>query len=616
MAATVSVTLLIALITVIVCFLSFRSFFIRNQIQTSEFNLQVVATNVSSDMKTISDFSKWCCSNQYIINYLERFKDKEKLAVVSKSDKALRQVTMTSYDRLKEEYYATQHYGYITRLIIASNNTNNYLQILADSGNTTAYQVSSLPSSSLFQTASQTPNRIWSGVADDPFYTKAENRLILPIVRSISNNYNSDTIGWIYMSVSTNVILDYLKNFPLPDDSQLYLTIYDTFYRIEDGQIVESQPDYTIRKETSHDRLDSGTQIHEIRMHDGDTRTLVTRTLGEPGWYIHQTLSRQELNQQRQVYVLLLLGIGLFILSLGLILLFFLNRTINQPVAMVQKKMDKIAHGDFSRDSSIEWDHEIGDIGKGINHLSEEIVTLMNKRIDDEKQKKDLEYQILQSQINPHFLYNTLSSIRWMATIQGASGIAEMTAALARLMKHVSKRTAATIPLSEELDLVKDYFLIQKYRYGGSISIEYHVESEDLYSCKIHRFSLQPIIENALFHGIEPKGEAGKITVDIRHQNQNGRQDVLISITDNGVGMTPETIERVLHGPDNTSKAEFFRHVGIKNVSQRIQYEFGPEYGISIESQPGVYTVMKLLIPNIREQSHEQESLSAEKKKE
>lgn len=130
--------------------------------------------------------------------------------------------------------------------------------------------------------------------------------------------------------------------------------------------------------------------------------------------------------------------------------------------------------------------------------------------------------------------------------------------------------------------------------------MEYFMESEDLYACEIHRFSLQPIIENALFHGIEPKGTAGKITVKVQTAQEKQRKTLKISITDNGVGMTEDTIEKVLkEDTSGQNKTEFFRHVGISNVNQRIKYEFGPEYGISILSQPGLYTTMTISMPCI-----------------
>ena len=120
-----------------------------------------------------------------------------------------------------------------------------------------------------------------------------------------------------------------------------------------------------------------------------------------------------------------------------------------------------------------------------------------------------------------------------------------------------------------------------------------------MYQYQIHRFSLQPIVENALFHGIEPKGSAGRILVDAHLKTDHGRRDLQISVTDNGVGMTAETIEKVLHQTPSGKSADFFRQVGIANVNQRIQYDFGPSYGISIDSKPGVYTTMTILIPCI-----------------
>lgn len=599
-AITLGTTLLITLVTVAVCFYVFQSLLRRNQIQSVEFNLQLVANNVSSDMKDLVYFANWCRLNNDILGYLETFHDKEPLAIVSKKDKGLRAVAINSFNRLKEEYYNTRPSRYITRLIISNNTTTNFLQIMATSGETFSYKVSSLAELDMFQTLLSSPDFQWIGIINDPFsQEKGSSVPIIPMVRPIYNTFGADVIGWVYMSVSSNVIMDNLKSFPYPQDSRVYLTMGPKCYLLKGNECQEIEPDYKVLSEEKAKDLDAGTLVEKVVMDSGKKETLITRPLGQEGWYIHQILSREQMEQQRKVYLLLIAGICAVILSLGLFMVYSLTRTINQPVSKIQKKINEIAHGDFSRDDSIEWNHELGDIGRGINSLSRDVVNLMEKRIDDERQKKDLEYQILQSQINPHFLYNTLNSIKWMATIQGVTGIAEMTTALARLLKRVAKGTSATITLGEELDLVKDYFLIQQYRYGGSISIEYNIESEDLYQCMIHRFSLQPIVENALFHGIEPKGSAGKITVDVRTQHIEGKTDLKISVTDNGVGMTKEAIEKVFHQSPAKKSADFFRQVGIANVNQRIQYDYGPDYGISIDSEPGVYTTMTILIPRI-----------------
>lgn len=112
---------------------------------------------------------------------------------------------------------------------------------------------------------------------------------------------------------------------------------------------------------------------------------------------------------------------------------------------------------------------------------------------------------MLQSQINPHFLYNTLNSIKWMATIQGANGISEMTTSLSRLLKSISKGTSLLIDIREELSLLENYFTIQSYRYGGTISMDIQVDEESLYNSEIIKFTLQPLVENAIFTGSSPK---------------------------------------------------------------------------------------------------------------
>ncbi len=598
---TIGTTVLITLITVGVCFFVFQTLLRQNQIQSVEFNLQLVANNVSTDMKDLVYFTRWCSSNSDIIHYLETFQDKSPLAVASKDDKGLKSVAMNTYDRLREEYRNTAPSRYITRLIVSNNTSTNILQILDTSGDTSAYRADSLRDWEYFSPLLDSPDLYWTGIVNDPFYRNFQESPIIPIIRPIRSSYGSDVIGWVYLSISSRVVTDHLKSFPLPDDSQLFLTIGDRLYRVR-GSSFEEMPDgFEVLSREHVDGVGNGTLVRKVSMAGGPPETLITRSLGQNGWYIHQILSRQQMEKQRAVYLLLIAAICGVILSLGVFMVFSLNRTVSQPVSKIQKKIGEIAQGDFSRDSSIEWDHELGDIGKGINTLSYNVVNLMEKRIDDEKQKKDLEYQILQSQINPHFLYNTLNSIKWMATIQGVSGIAEMTTALARLLKRVAKGTSAMITLQEELDLVKDYFLIQKYRYGGSITIEYRIQSEELYQCRIHRFSLQPIIENALFHGIEPKGSAGKILVEAVVKQENGRKDLQISVTDNGVGMSQETIEKALHQSPSKKSADFFRQVGIANVNQRIQYDFGPDYGITIASELGVYTTMTILIPCITE---------------
>jgi len=602
MVLTAAITLLITILTTTVCFSVFQSFLRKNQIQSVEFSLQVVSNNIGADMKDIIYFSKWCCSNGAILDYLEAVKDKPKLPTASRDFDNLRPMALSTHSRLKEEYYKfynTRSNEYMSRVIVSSSNEKNFLQMAAAANNTSPYAARIIRNEDFFEKLYKAPDFLWIGLVKDPFSNSGREQFI-PIVRPVSNEFNSEIIGWAYVEISSRLFTDYLASYPLPEDSMLFITIGDKTYGFNSSGLKETEMPYTDPvKLRENESLSKGTRVLSVSMDDGKKRILVERPIeGMTGWSLSQVLSEQQFGQQKNLYTLFILGTCLTIVSLGVLLAFLLNKIIMEPIHKLSSKIHDISTGDFSRDTAIEWNHELGEVGSGINNMSENIITLMEKRVSDEKQKKDLEYQILQSQINPHFLYNTLNSIKWMATIQNADGIADMTTALARLLKNVSKGTKSMIPLREELDLVKDYFLIQKYRYGGSVTIEYSIESEDLYNCEIHRFTLQPIIENALFHGIEPAKTAGKITVSAQSTNLGLQKALKIDITDNGVGMSQDTIDKVLHKEtDSQSKTEFFRHVGISNVNKRIQYDFGPEYGITIHSCPGRFTTMTILIP-------------------
>jgi two-component system sensor histidine kinase YesM len=176
-----------------------------------------------------------------------------------------------------------------------------------------------------------------------------------------------------------------------------------------------------------------------------------------------------------------------------------------------------------------------------------------------------------------------------MATIQNAVGIAEMTTALSRFLKILSKENRELVVLRDELLLLEDYLVIQKYRYGGSVNFEKKIEDE-LLDTPIPRFILQPLAENAIFHGIEPKG-SGNIVLLAEKRDA----DVLISLTDDGVGMVTPFAAKP---PESGESVQGF---GIHSVDERLRYAFGEGYGLSIESKQGSYTTVTIRVPGKKE---------------
>lgn len=578
---TLTYTLIISLLMVSIFFYIFQSFLHRNLIRSSEFNLQLVSDNISNDMNKLVYFVRWCGSNPLLGSY------------ITSEDNNNKTISLEAFSRLKEEYQNCKVNKYIERVIICKND-GEFLQLVSSVSSSTMNAAEVVNNSDFFGPLINDDGFYWNGIHENPFAHYSYNEAqIIPIVRPIYGDNGKDIAGWVYLGISTDIITDYLEGYNLPNDSGLYLTIDNNSYNITLDSITPVTTAYTIKQQLKEVANSTDTIVSVIDTPDTSNRTFVTCPSSLEGWYLSQSISKSEFLQQKQFYHLFIYLILFLLLGLGIALISYFNRTINNPISKIRKKLAAISIGDFTYDSSIEWDHELGEIGKGINSLSKNISLLMDKRIEDEKQQKDLEYQILLSQINPHFLYNTLNSIKWMATIQNATGIAEMTTALARLMKNISKGTTQLITIEEELSLLKDYFVIQQYRYGGAITIEYDID-EAIKNCMILRFTLQPLVENALFHGIEPKGGTGKISITMTAKDS---KQIDINILDNGIGMTKEQIEDSLSDKSDNTTSDFFKKIGINNVNRRLQYEFGENYGITITSTIGEFTKMHIILP-------------------
>lgn len=589
----------------------FRNYLRHSLIQGTETSLRLLSDSIDENLGDIYRMVRFCQFNSNIADYIE--KNPNPGSVLS----------VATYDRIAEEFNYNPSAGYMTRLAVITR--EHFLQIVSASCSSTANLAAEVPALPFFdELLSGEKGDFSTGFIKDPFYRNGKS--VLPLLRPITYKYNSVQGGFLFIEVSSDLFTDAFDRYATSADSPLLLTICDHHYLYENGLLTERPGSYKIIGSIPSPAAASDLHVTKVRDDDGRDRLIVTAPLRTAGCYVSQVISYTELRSQQLILLGILSGVLVSILGIGVLLAFTLNRMISMPVIKINDKMRRISKGDFSRDESIEWDHELGDIGRGINNLSENLYLLMNRRLEDEKQKKDLEYKMLQSQINPHFLYNTLNSIKWMAAAQGAEGISEMTTALAKLLKSISKGTSLLVPIREELSLLQDYFTIQSYRYGGTVSMEVRVDDETILDMAILKFTLQPLIENAIFHGIEPKG-SGHIDIHLYYEDTTVSKDasavpgtepavsgnaptisdtepavsgdaptIRIDVTDDGVGMPPEKARQILRCNDDSS-SDFFREIGVSNVHNRLQYEFGSRYGISIESVEGEYTTMAIRLP-------------------
>lgn len=436
----------------------------------------------------------------------------------------------------------------------------------------------------------------WADIVPDPLVLASRAAGSIPVALTLSNA--GGRTGKIYIGVSPALITDPLRPITLAEGGQLYWMMGGALYEVQDGALTATEPLEELEEYAmgSGDTLSPDTGLYQAER-DGRSLYVVSYPLGAHDLYLVETMPPPVSSGMIGVLLQPAAASLLVVFALGVVLALMLHKQVAEPVMALRRRIERISAGDFTVDPALEWNNELGDIGRGLNHVSQSITALMDKRIEDEKQKQDMEYRMLQNQINPHFIYNALNSIKWMAAIQHAPGIEEMVTALSRLLKSVSKGNERLVPLYEEFALLNDYFTIEQYRYGGTITLDVdYIEDESLARvCLIPRFTLQPLVENAIFHGIEPKGQAGEIRLTVTRDPDGG--DVLLRLHDDGVGMTAEQAAKALSEPDPEEAAAKFRHVGMWNVHRRIQYIFGEAYGLSIDSEPGAGTTVTVRLP-------------------
>lgn len=271
---------------------------------------------------------------------------------------------------------------------------------------------------------------------------------------------------------------------------------------------------------------------------------------------------------------------------LALVLTRTITRPVNRLISFIRQLSDNDEYGMTS--SQIEkGDDEISEIGKSVNEMSLSIRNLLENNKNLYEMQKKAELEMLQMQVNPHFLYNTLESINYLATIQKAPGISHMARGLTNLLRSIAKGNDREISLSEELEIVKNYDDIQQVRYMGMYEIIYSIPSRFL-SYSILKFTLQPLIENAIFHGIEPSGHDGKIIIKASENSSY----LFIDIIDNGIGMSQHSMEKI----QGERGKGTLTGVGIRNVDERLRLFYGNGCGLEIYSEENLYTRIRVKV--------------------
>lgn len=400
---------------------------------------------------------------------------------------------------------------------------------------------------------------------------------IVSITRAVKDPKTDEILGVICIDMSLKAVEKLINGITLGKAG--YIFVVD-----ENADIVYAPINETVYR-VNTDMLKKNAGIQYIN----NTRYRILYTESSlTSWKVIGVFRNEELPVPLITLYKYLAIITLVSVSMALIVSFGFSYSFTNPISKLRKSMNMAEQGDLNvRFNVQEYYGEIIQLGTSFNSMMDKIRGLIDLVYIEQKQKRKAEIQSLQAQIKPHFLYNTLDTIRWMAEAHNAPDISKLVTALTKLFRISLSKGRDIITVEEELEHVRSYLYIQKERYEEKLNYTIYCNPA-LHTCEITKLVLQPLVENAIYHGIKQKKEGG--TIDIRAEKSG--QSIRISIADTGIGMTKKECDRINAALLDYEAREYTQGYGLFNVNNRIRLTYGKAYGLHyIKNKKGGITV-------------------------
>ncbi|HIT63576.1 MAG TPA: sensor histidine kinase [Candidatus Ventrimonas merdavium] len=329
-------------------------------------------------------------------------------------------------------------------------------------------------------------------------------------------------------------------------------------------------------------------------VYQGQVREVTVKSVGYTGWKLIGVSPENAISLNNLKTNLFIVFIVAFVLFILVLINAYISTKITGPIQKLEKSVNALEEGDLDTEISIGGSYEIQHLGRSIRDMAQRIQVLMNDIVAEHESKRKSEFDTLQSQINPHFLYNTLDIIVWMIENEQKDEAVKVVTALARFFRISLSKGKSIIPVGDELEHVRNYLMIQQKRFKNKFTYTIEADPEVLGFASL-KLMLQPLVENAIYHGMEfmMDGE-GEILVKAEK-----REDGLwFTVRDNGLGMTKEQAEGLLTRQAQVSSRRG-SGIGVKNVNERIRLYFGEGYGLTIQSEPDEGTQILIHLPAV-----------------
>lgn len=401
--------------------------------------------------------------------------------------------------------------------------------------------------------------------------------------------YNRETIGVVMVDLNYEFIKKTYAVKPTADSLLYVLDGQDEFVYATDAAPTSAPSSDTLIGVKR--RLVGGGDAEEMKI-DGKSYIVVSRQSAYTGWTTLALIPMDSLLSESTRIRNLMIEVSVIVFAVVLIgsLQMSARTTIN--IRRLKSMMTRVKDGNLSfPKTEIKTKDEIGELYRVFIGMVEELKRLMEDIRTSERKKREAELTALQAQIRPHFLYNSLNTIKYLAKLNGVPNIEEASGALIELMRGVLGNSNEFLALKEELNYVASYVALEKYKFMEPILLRTQIEDDELLARPVLKLMIQPLVENAIVHGI---GASGGLVL-IRVYAEQG--DLKIEVTDNGKGMTKDRIDLLLGEPSAAEQPSRFSGMGVRNVHERIFRMYGQPYGVKLYSEPGLYTTAEIRFP-------------------
>ncbi|MDF2988264.1 MAG: sensor histidine kinase [Eubacterium sp.] len=416
---------------------------------------------------------------------------------------------------------------------------------------------------------------------------------LFPVSRAVNDIFGSQNIGTISIGTDIRYIREIISDSNLMKGERIFI-INDSGTIIYDNN--ENNIAQNIKNQTfdipgmKNINLQNG--INELKIDNKEYEVLSVYS-SSIGWSLVRVIPKEVIfksfNTLRNEFLLIIS----IIILVALVITIYVTKGITNPLRKLVYTMNLVEKGDLSVRFKVRTRDEVGMLGKSFNRMIKKIDRLVNTVHVTQLRKRETELSALQAQINPHFIYNTLESIRRMAEINDDTDTAKMTYLLGKMLRYSINIQNKIVTVSNEIDHVNQYFELQNFRFGNRFKLVWQIPGEFL-GMNIIKLLFQPIVENAFYHGLEVSSGDG--IINIRGFREN--EFICFEVSDNGVGMTEEQVEGVNEKINDFSfTVDDSKSIGLRNINERIKLHYGYEYGLKIISSSGEGTTVSIMLP-------------------